>query len=439
MTAEISPRYAGEARVCADCVGDPWLQKDMFTSGRDRRCAFCDRPGITWDVAELARRTDRVYRRVVGRYHDAEHWRRRREAQHPREIVETLLQCDTELADAVLSEMGGGDGANEPDEQYLITIPAASSHSEDWQGFCQSLESTSRFFNDQAARLLEDLLGSPPAEAVVTVGPGTEQPRLFRARLAVDPVEVAKMLADPAAQFAAPPPALRRAGRMNAAGIPVLYLACEEETALAELRPALGAEVVIAPLAPQRPLRLLDLSRLGDSKVAYFHPELALLEGRRRFLAEFGWQISRPVPPHQESIGYLPTQCVADYLANKASPRYDGVLYPSALRQRGRNIVLFAHALSVGADDPRFPLATKAVRLAGYHPEDPPEYVLCTGGAEQPGSSPSAATLLVLTEDLVVHSVSALAYTSAPTHVSKFDNPAAEVGDAATADLGLGL
>lgn len=273
MAAEITSRHHGEAPVCADCVGDPWLRQEMLARGRDRLCAFCDSPGVTWDVVDLALRTGTVYRQVVRCYHPVDDRRHRNEALSPQAIIEQLLQGKSALAEAVWAVLASGawndpddDGAPDrydPREEYLIDVPASWSHHEDWQGFCHSLENTSRFFDDQAARLLDDLLGNPPPEAVVIAGPGTELQRLFRARLAVDPAEVAKLLADPAAQFAAPPPARRRAGRMNAAGIPVLYLACEEETALAELRPALGAEVVIAPLAPQRPLRLLDLTRLA--------------------------------------------------------------------------------------------------------------------------------------------------------------------------------
>ena len=57
-------------------------------------------------------------------------------------------------------------------------------------------------------------------------------------------------------------------GRANAAGIPVLYLAGARETAIAEVRPWLGAEVSVAQFRVLRDLRIVDLTRgHGQSSV----------------------------------------------------------------------------------------------------------------------------------------------------------------------------
>ena len=50
--------------------------------------------------------------------------------------------------------------------------------------------------------------------------------------------------------------------------------------------------------------------------------------------------------PEDEELEYIPTQIVAEYLAQKANPRIDGILYPSS-QTDGNNVVLFNHACRV--------------------------------------------------------------------------------------------
>lgn len=58
-------------------------------------------------------------------------------------------------------------------------------------------------------------------------------------------------------------------GRVNPRGIPCLYAASNLETAVAEVRPWLGALVSVAQLSPVRLLRLVNCSDGHDSKLAY--------------------------------------------------------------------------------------------------------------------------------------------------------------------------
>lgn len=60
---------------------------------------------------------------------------------------------------------------------------------------------------------------------------------------------------------------------------------------------------------------------------------------------------SRPVMPNDEEYQYLPTQAVAEYLAEKADPRLDGLIFPSSQQGGvGKNVVLFRHASAVGKE-----------------------------------------------------------------------------------------
>lgn len=62
--------------------------------------------------------------------------------------------------------------------------------------------------------------------------------------------------------------------------------------------------------------------------------------------------ISRPVMPNDETFEYLPTQVIAEYLATKAIPTFDGVVFRSSQTGgEGRNVVLFNHAAAAVLDN----------------------------------------------------------------------------------------
>lgn len=349
--------------VCQDCVGDPWLREAIADEGRREICAFCSRERRAWRLSRLAALTDALYRRLVSPYEDGD-WRF--EPQRPVEILETLLDCGPELAAAVLKTLPKDDGLCNGDEgpdlydpagEYVLAVQASPKYHYRWREFCTTLVAGSRFFNREAKDLLAEIVAHLPPHAARLVGPGYDITCFYRARGSRQNAETRKILADPEGQFAAPPPDKRWAGRTNAAGIPVLYVACEPETALAELRPAIGQEVVIAPLVLQRSMKLLDLTVLDTPwATEYFNPQLEETVGRQLFLQRLGIELARPWVPGEEGIGYLPTQCVADCLATLHEPPFDGVVYHSAQHQGGKNITLFARALKVGADDVRYPL-----------------------------------------------------------------------------------
>jgi hypothetical protein len=51
--------------------------------------------------------------------------------------------------------------------------------------------------------------------------------------------------------------------------------------------------------------------------------------------------------PGDESLEYVTTQAVADYLATAYAPAIDGIVYRSAQVKNGKNVVLFNHAARV--------------------------------------------------------------------------------------------
>jgi RES domain-containing protein len=135
----------------------------------------------------------------------------------------------------------------------------------------------------------------------------------------------------------APPPNAATAGRANQKGHPVLYLASNKSTALAEVRPWKGAAVALAPAKIKRRLHLVDLSRTEPVSSPFFVELIRWSVELAGLLYRLGQDMSRPVMPHEEAVLYKPTQLLAWMIK---SAGYDGCIYPSAMGP-GTNVVLF--------------------------------------------------------------------------------------------------
>jgi RES domain-containing protein len=133
---------------------------------------------------------------------------------------------------------------------------------------------------------------------------------------------------------------------MNPAGISYLYTALDESTALAEVASAPPLDVAIADFATTRQLWVLDLCELPRIP-SVFDLEQQPHQDFITFLHQFVKEISQPVSKHlDERIAYVPTQVVCEWFAQVFRPngpdsRLDGLVYPSAVRRGGRNLVLF--------------------------------------------------------------------------------------------------
>ena len=117
------------------------------------------------------------------------------------------------------------------------------------------------------------------------------------------------------------------AGRANYAGDPHFYGALDAETAVAEVRPWIGARVTVARFEAGQPLTLVNLA------ATISRLELGPLAVWAGFM--FG------LPMHRDDgKAYLGTQALAKRLRECGA---DGVLYQSAMRPTGVNAVLFKH------------------------------------------------------------------------------------------------
>ena len=126
-------------------------------------------------------------------------------------------------------------------------------------------------------------------------------------------------------------------GRMNPPGIPFLYLADDERTAVAEIRPAKNDLISVALFTISRDLRIADLTKIKPLETPFGHDDLVNEVEIRRLLEEIGRQLAQPVNPQAGPVEYVPTQFFAEVVRDAD---FDGIAYPSALGP-ATNLVLF--------------------------------------------------------------------------------------------------
>lgn len=157
-------------------------------------------------------------------------------------------------------------------------------------------------------------------------------------------------------------------GRANPHGIPCLYLATDEDTAMSEVRPWAGAYVSLGLFQTTRDLRLVDCSVNHGNQIFYLRePDAA-----QRALAvwtHIDEAFSTPATRSDDTAEYVATQMLAELFRDAG---YDGVAYKSVLRDDGFNIALFDLA---SAEQRTGQLCRVSSLRYEFKPEDNPYYV----------------------------------------------------------------
>jgi len=138
------------------------------------------------------------------------------------------------------------------------------------------------------------------------------------------------------ADIGAPPPPLASAGRLNRVGVSFLYLASDQSTAAAEIRPHPGHLVSLASFRAVKEIRIADFGALD---IADFSASDARLD-----IFHLGWTISKeislPIVP-EDRHKYSVTQLLADILRKQG---YEGIRFPSSVAP-GTNLCVFKPGL----------------------------------------------------------------------------------------------
>ena len=134
-------------------------------------------------------------------------------------------------------------------------------------------------------------------------------------------------------------------GRVNSKGIPVLYLATTQRTAISEVRPWIGSEISVAQVKILRDLKAIDLSlEHGKSTFGYVLQELLGEEPLDASMKEKAvWtdidnSFSEPVTLTEDTADYVPTQILAEQFL---SAGYEAICCRSQFDEEGHNVVLF--------------------------------------------------------------------------------------------------
>lgn len=154
----------------------------------------------------------------------------------------------------------------------------------------------------------------------------------YRARVSDD-----KLLRD---KMGMPPKGHASAGRANPVGISCLYLADNEETCVAEVRPNNTSNIYIASFIPNKKLFIVDLTepRKRLSSCSFDEARFTTVIGIIKLLETLSSELSKPVRPENSDIDYIPTQFLCEFI--KSFSNCDGIAFESSFG-KGKNFVFF--------------------------------------------------------------------------------------------------
>jgi RES domain-containing protein len=344
--------------VCAACVEDDYLKDVILAATSSRMCSYCG----TVSGEEIAAPFSAVMECVastVTRYFceptaagmpwdDGPLF----ESRDTADILAGLpLNCNDELFEDIARAFHN-DGWTPAANGHWASSHYSDVLHDSWSSFVSIVQHNTRFFfNFAVSPSWAGTQEIPPQQMLSTLGelvrslglvrqlePGTP---LFRAR---ERPAHADWTAD-ASTMSAPPSDLASAGRMNPAGISYLYTSLDPATALSEVLSKPPMTFALATFQTTQSLAVLDLTSFPPYPSIFDSARYDELEGLA-FLHRFAEEISRPVgKDRRDHVEYVPSQVVSEYFAlvhrDTESKGLDGILYPSAVRQSGENLVLF--------------------------------------------------------------------------------------------------
>ena len=364
--------------VCAGCIGDKLLAQQVSRDGTLTKCGYCSLTCHALTIEELSKRIHtemEEHFELTPRWPiepdevllDQEHsWERR--GNYVAEVIATVAGLNTTIADDVRAHLSdrfgylanpheGEEDPYNPSASYEERQTDTADFRRTWSDFRDEIQSRTRFFGagtksrlDEIFADLDSLITYYGEQVIREIQPGDNASFIWRGRTAYSQGELESILKSPSSQLGPPPSSEARAGRMNAQGIPVFYGALNESTCISEVRAPVGSHVVIGKFEVMKPLRVLAFDALSEvySDVSYFDPNYTEQRSREAFLKQLVVEMSRPIMPQDETLEYLATQVVSEYLANRINPPIHGMIFPSSQTGGvGRNLVLFREACSI--------------------------------------------------------------------------------------------
>lgn len=356
--------------LCTTCTSNKYLARVIESIGIEEYCSQCRREkSKVFSLEKIAQFISPVIRKYFYTSEDMR-WPSgdERYVEHPGvfdlgEIVQGIMNSDIdfrdELVDAIVQEedcdIRKGDIPFFEHNGIYSEIPREEPvdyFTPRWNEIVEELKYNRRFFSESVRQFFDGIFSEVNEIRAIQTSPirfgkvvrrEPEGFTVYRARI-IESVEITKVQDDPFKEVGPTPKEKARSGRMSAEGVVALYCATKKETAIAELRPAIGQTSAVIELRFSRELTLLDFERLESAMdegwSSYLDPNYQLNSEVRDFLRKLHFLISQPVMPGKEA-DYLITQTMAEYLYHVHKPGFDGIVFGSSQFKKGTNIVLF--------------------------------------------------------------------------------------------------
>lgn len=457
--------YTEDSKICPNCVCESYLSKEIRSEGKRNKCAFCEQVSRTYTLSQLTDRVEQVvfdhYERTQDQPSEWEYYRQHadkestyvwyREGQTIEELMLNEFEIPSSAAAVMIKALEARHynpnnwAVNEEndfgsDTHYEIKAISGGRWSSEWLAFEQALKFEARFFSTKVIAHLDTIFQGLEKFrtwhgkcVITTIGPGQEIGSLYRARVFQSRGRLLEALCEPNTLLGSPAAIHATSGRMNASGVAVFYGATEALTAISEVRPPVGSQVAVARFELLRPLQVLDLRELSNVRemVSVFDPEYLNKMEKAMFLRILARKMTQPFMPDDEAFEYLTTQAIADYLASQTKVPYDGIIYPSAQVAGDQiNIVLFNKSARVMPIE--LPPGTRLQARDEEWEEDGPyesyevtEWIpkrkkkTSVPADEEAPADPREPALRVNLNEVQVHNVNALTYTTTEHNVNR--------------------
>jgi hypothetical protein len=148
----------------------------------------------------------------------------------------------------------------------------------------------------------------------------------------------------PCGEMWASPPEKATGGRLNPEGIPCLYVAMREKTAIAEIRPWIDLDLTVAKFKSVAPLRIVDTSLekgIPDFLWPLREQPPSADEVAKKIWGDINRAMAKPQAPNGPATRCLATQYLAEVFK---SAGFDGVAYKSSVDagDDGYNVAVFS-------------------------------------------------------------------------------------------------
>ncbi len=337
-------------KCCGACVGDRWFSTNVISvlSSETGQCPICQTQEVSLVEANALR--DR-FESLLGIYQSST-------------VGVTILELlrkdwcvldNQNISDDVAAELLGCIlGDNERLSKLYVPAPDFDMpHMDTWDSLREELKHMNRFFPKTQFDLerLKNLL------ELLSASSEKFSDTWFRAR-----IEKGHQ-AFPLIQMGAPPRRMASSGRANPVGIPYLYLASNETTALAEVRPHPGDSMCIARFGVPSDAIFIDLRNPRKTVSPFLlddEEQIGMLRRDIGFLEGLARELRAPVLPVDAAIDYIPSQYLCELIKDCG---FDGVLYGSSVG-RGINLALFDPDRAVASNLAEFSITSVDVVYA---------------------------------------------------------------------------